>query len=67
MKKFIITILTIACLVACKNQVSESHNGIFNGLKQISYIKHNQIKSIQSEQVTIGEALVTANTQEATI
>lgn len=67
MKKLVITILTIACLVACKNQLSESHSSFFNGLKQISYIKHNQIKSTQSEQVTIGEAIVDDNAQETAI
>ena len=67
MKKLIIIFLTLACLVACKNQVSQSPTGIFNGLKQISYIKYRQIKSTQSEQATIGEALLAGNAQETAI
>ena len=67
MKKLVITILTIACLVACKNQVSEPDSSILNRLNQISYIKHNQIKSSQSEQITIGQAIVDDNIQETAI
>lgn len=67
MKRALIAILTITCLLACRNQISESTTGVLNGFKQITYLKHNQTKSIQAEKPTIGEAIVDENVQETVI